>query len=156
MTTVLRATLEAVISSQERLRQMLDRLAERNQPINSEAERQEFMHLLSYSTLGFGSEVNVYFIHNSETLIRKDVETTARWLSYQRSNEVTVPITLYTNQYSFNCRIGDLWECLRNYLFSVYPIALKHAASMSKEQEGTKKATGYSIEVSDEDKEKSE
>ena len=149
MTTVLRATLEAVISSQEKLRQMLDRLSADNRPISSEVERQEFMKLLSYATLGFGSEIEMRYENN----LKKDVETVARWLSYQGSSMVSVPVELYKQTATSVHRIGGLWECLRNHLFIAYPIALKHACSMSKEQEGTKKATGYSIEVNNENKE---
>lgn len=147
MTQVLRATFEAVFSSQERLRKHLDELIAENRPLKDEAERDLFMRELSYATLGFGFELNIIYYGHS-ALIRKDIETTARWLSYQTSNIVNTPLELYGRPDSVteNLPIHRLWRFLQEHLFTIYPLALKHSVSMSREQEGQKKTTGYKVE----------
>jgi len=146
---VLRATLEAVMSSQEKLRLHLDELISNNQIIRTEIERATLMREISYSTLGFGSDIIIKFpLPNSpgKSAIQKDIETTIRWLSYQKCSTVQVPdILMGTTTATRPVEIGKIWECIRDNLFSVYPIALQHACQMSKEQEGQRKAAGYNI-----------
>jgi len=150
MPQVLRATLDAVMASQERLRLHLDELIANNRGIETEVERAELFKELSYATLGFGSDVIIRFPSPScsgSSLLKKDIETVLRWLSYEKYTTVEVPDVLFgTTTAKYPVEIRALWAFLRNNLFSVYPLALKAAASMSKEQEGTKKAAGYDIE----------
>ena len=146
MSQVLRATFEAVFSAQQKLRKHLDALITENRPLEDEEERDLFMRELSYATLGLGNDLVVTF-YGDGALIRKDIETTARWLSYQTSNIVSTPFELYGNMSSTrNIPIHQLWRFLRDHLFTIYPLALKHSVAMSREQEGQKKPAGYKVE----------
>lgn len=147
MAQVLRATFESVISNQERLRKHLDELISENRPLRDEKERELFMRELSYSTLGLGFEYVVTYYHEKTgAFIRKDVETTARWLSYQTSSDVDVPLELYSNDRTkIVVPISELWMVLRNNLFTVFPLALKTSVSMSREQDAGKKPSGYQV-----------
>jgi len=145
--SVLRATFEAVYSGQERFRKHLDELIEENRPIKDSVERDLFMKELAYSTLGLGND-NLLVIHSKDgALIRKDIETFARWLCYQDKKEIKIPYTLNKND-SYSPRtyqISFLWKHLRDNLFTVFPLALKQSISMSREQESTQKMQGFQI-----------
>lgn len=148
MVQVLRATFEAVYSAQERIRTHLDELIKNDRPITDEKERKIFMKELAYATLGLGSEIRITIDHDTGALIRADVETTARWLTYQNTKTVTVPYILnHKKTLEKPIPIKILWEVLRDHLFIVFPLALKHSASMSREQDGQKKTSGYQIKT---------
>ena len=148
MSQVLRATFEAVFSAQEKLRKHLDVLISENRPLRDETEKDLFMRELSYGTLGLGFEQNIiYYSEKHGALIRKDLETTARWLSYQTIENVDVPSILFSEGLiKENVPIGRLWMLLRDNLFTIFPLALKLSVSMSREQEGQRKTTGYKVQ----------
>jgi hypothetical protein len=145
--SVLRATFEAVYSAQERIRKHLDEMIASNRPIKNTEERDLFMKELAYSTLGMGTEIQIMIHTKDGALVRSDLETFARWLSYEENSDVGVPIVLkmYDQNENAILQISILWRHLRNNLFSVFPLALKHSASMSREQDGTTKAKGFEI-----------
>ena len=152
---IIKGTFEATLSSQERLREKLDALIEENRPIKDSVERSEFMRLLAHATLGLGTNQEIrYHIPNgyepSFCSIRRDFETTARWLAYQKTNVVHVPMELYSGKRETDEKIVDLpikflWQVLLENLFSIFPLALDRSMSMSKEKDENIKSSGYTI-----------
>jgi hypothetical protein len=142
-------TLEAVFQAQESIRKHLDVLIEENRCLKDDGERDLFFRELTYSTLGLGVKFVIFYRIPQEFLqqkyigyvgIRRDVETTARWLGDQKEHMVMVPLELYTsNTLNENERvkvpIGYLWKFLKENLFSVFPLAIDRACRMSKERE---------------------
>jgi len=149
---LLKATMEACFTCQEKLRKHLDNLIEKNRPIKDATERDLFMREFVYSTLGLGLSQKISYKLPSKdiTLIRNNLEVYARWLSYQKTSMVKVPVFLYSNEFGmknevYDVEIKDLWECLLDNLFSVFPLAIDRACSMSKERDEQQRGKGYSI-----------
>jgi hypothetical protein len=149
---VVKATLEAVFLAQERLRKHLDVLIEDDRCLNDTDERDIFMREMAYSTLGLGTDHKIQISVPDHCGLRKDVETIGRWLAYQNSNMVYVPMELFDRNYHISGKqepkipIRVLWTVLRDNLFSIFPLALDKAASMSKERDETSKGKGYVID----------
>lgn len=146
---ILKATMEAVFQSQERLRKHLDELVKENRCLKDQQERDTFFREVSYSTLGLGIEQIIEYKTKEYSGIRKDVETVARWLAYQTTNKVIVPLELYkpgNEQYKEEVPICKLWQVLRDNLFSVFPLSLDRACSISKERDEQIRSKGYAIQ----------
>jgi len=149
---IVKATLEAVFQAQEKLRKHLGLLIEENRPLKDNAERDLFFRELTYSTLGLGKNLIVqYNVKNSYIGLRKDVETVARWLAYQQTEIVYVPLELFKtesldNRGKIGVEIKDLWHMLLEHFFSVFPLAIDRATSLSKEQPEQGKSKGFMVE----------
>lgn len=147
---IVKATLEATFGAQERLRKHLDVLIEENRPLKDSAERDLFLRELTYSTLGLGKDFQINLNIPGEYLgIRKDLETVGRWLAYQQTKEVWVPMDLYKNLYrnsrEKNVEIKFLWRMFLENLFTVFPHAIDRAMSLSKEQSEGQKSKGFQV-----------
>lgn len=161
---LVKATLEAVFMTQEKLRKHLDVLISENRPIKDDTERDLFMRELAYGLLGLGVDTVVKYNVPSEYVkaghsnyqgIRADVELTARWLSYQKTNCVYVPQMLFHDAtgYDYNpdetenaVPIKHLWAFLLHRVMAVFPLALDRACGMSKERDESQKGIGYVID----------
>ena len=164
---IVKATLEAVFKSQERLRKHLEQLIQENRPLNNSDERDLFFRELTYSTLGLGSNHQIIFNTssllsseleavtkcNSDTkdgcqiggvYIRNNLEWTARWLAYQDASVVRTPMSSSYHAHA-NFPIGLLWNCLLDNLFYVFPVALERATNLSREQDEKNKTRGFVI-----------
>jgi len=134
-------TLEAVFQAQESIRKHLDDLIKENRALKNIEERDTFFRELTYSTLGLGIDKRVTHLVKGYLGIRADVETFGRWLADQYSNKVFVPMELYKSigdsekAKQNEVPISELWQVLKDNLFSVFPLAIDRACRMSKERE---------------------
>lgn len=147
---IVRATVEAVFSSSEKLRKHIDNLENENRPLRDEKERDLYFRTLTYSTLGLGNEIEFFYHKKDEGyILRTDLETGARWLAYQKEKIVKTPTWLRPNKdvknEIYDVEIKYHWANLRGFLFTVYPMAIDRATRISKEQDEKQKTTGYQI-----------
>ena len=119
-------TFQAVVSSQDTLRHLLDKLISEDRPIASVEEREEFLSLLKHSTFGLGVDRKFHIAGHKGYHRIGNVEYAARWLAYCDTNNPMVGAE--------RILIKDLWVHLRNQLFKVYPVALTVAIRMSAEK----------------------
>ena len=134
---VVKATMEAVFQAQEQLRKHITELAVSNRCIRDDAERDLFFRELAYATLGFGIDEIAGDIPGMGNDI--DVETLARLLAMEHRTLIV------DEKYGEDKTIGQAWGMLLGGLFSVFPIALSKAVSMSKERDEQTKSKGYII-----------
>lgn len=137
---VVKATMEAVFQAQEQLRKHVTELSSNNRVIRDESERDLFFRELAYATLGFGVDE---IIDNIPGINEIDVETLARVLAMKTDTKFV------DEKYNTEITIGEAWSILLSALFSVYPIALSKAVSMSKERDEQTKSKGYVVDGSD-------
>ena len=147
-----RATLEATFQAQEKLRKKLAELIEENRPLKDEQERDFMFRSLTYSTFGLGKDIIIKgkCDGTSSVLIRTDLETFSRWLFIRKENPVETPLFFrpINGEYlsnTHNIEINILWSILRDYLFTVFPLAIERATNLSKEHEEKNKSMGYKI-----------
>ena len=133
---VVKATMEAVFQAQEQLRKHIMELASSNRVIRDNVERDLFFRELAYATLGFGIDEIIGDIPGFNDV---DVETLARHLAMEHRT------LLVDEKYGEDKTIGQAWGMLLGGLFSVFPIALSKAVSMSKERDEQTKSKGYVI-----------
>lgn len=150
---VLRATFEAVFAAQERIRKHFDFLIKEDRPIKDEEERELFFKELCYATLGHGHDLIVELRHPdvNGVFFRKDIETVLRWMAYQTGDAVLVPLQLHGEHQEMKEKMPYyiVWNHLRDQLFSVFPRALEHSVTMSREQDGQRKPSGFEVEEDD-------
>ena len=142
---VVKGTFEAVLGAQEMLREKLIELRDENRPIHDETERSAFMRLIAHSSLGLGTNhlirLHIPLEHGGGTGIRDHYEKVVRWAAKQTSNQVYIPVELQhlyaKGDYDRpgNIDISLLWDVLLDACFSVFPLALDRAMSMSKERD---------------------
>ena len=141
---IMRPTMEAVRQAQEKLRVHLDELAAHNRPITTETERQSFLAEWVYSTLGLGVNHGVHIVDGLILSGGASIEVIARWASYLSTNEVMLPLELFTR--SETVPISRIWVTIRNCLFQIYPLAIERSCSISKEYEPNSERGGYEID----------
>lgn len=139
-------TLEAVFSAQESLRKHLEILIENNSPISDSDERDLYMREITYATLGLGVREKVRFFQQPGPgwIDFGTVESFARYLAYRKDN----PVIIKVGQMGVKSQpipIRELWAQLQSKLFSIYPLAIDRACSMSKEREERSGESEYNI-----------
>lgn len=142
---LVKATFEATLNSQEKLRLKLDDLIKEGRCILDEEERSYFMQLLAHSTLGLGARYNVtYAVRDSSdggfVGLHTNLDHFARWLCYQTSEMVDVPQNLQHYHRTSDIRVGsvpikNLWEVLLHEYLNVFSEALDRSIGMSKERD---------------------
>lgn len=144
---VSRPSFDAVFNTQEALRVLLDKLIEENRPLTDDKERKDFFQHIAYATFGLGKDVVLTFNDGKGgAYLSKDIETVCRWAAYLDSAEVVVPDCLNKRvERSTTVPIRDLWRCIRDNLFSVFPLALERSFGMSKEQEAQVQSKGVMV-----------
>ena len=151
---IVKPTFEACLNAQEQLRVKLNELINENRCLKDENERSEFMRLLAHATLGLGVNERIDLSATYGLYIRNNLEITARWVADQTSNKIYVPFQLsayniHDQRQKPNFKIVAVWRAILRGLYSVFPIALDRAASMSKEKEDTAQSKGYQIDTHD-------
>jgi len=151
---VVKGTFEATLSAQEMLRKKIIELRDENRALADEDERSLFMRLVAHGTLGLGTNhiISIQIPNSGGTGIRECFEKTIRWAAKQTTNKVFIPHNLsklfakgeYNNQP--NSDINIIWDVILDGCFSVFPLALDKAMSMSKERDERHGDDEYQVE----------
>ena len=112
---VTRASFEAVVSAQEDLRVLLDKLIVDNRPLRDD-ERKAYMKLLAFSTIGLGTNQTTYLYDEDMTLLRRNIEVVARWAAYLTEIKVDVPMEIGKPKKFIKIDISVVWRCIRDEL----------------------------------------
>ena len=135
---IAKLTFEAVQSAQEQLCAKLYELIEEKRCIKNVEEKNLFMKLLGYATLGLGTNTKALLSTSGGVKFRVNVEWVARWSANQTENRVFIPQDLnlpVSGDSTPNAEMVDVWKCVLHYLYNVFPKALDRSMSMSKERE---------------------
>ena len=142
-----RATFEDTKTNQRNLRRKLDLLIDENRAVENEVEREEFIELLSNSTIGLGTDPVKIRLGNRVVIEVPNLEQFIYELLYVKSNNVDSDFFYYLTGKQHKCviPIKDLWVNIRRYLFAVFPLAKAHTIRMSKEREKKEASPGADI-----------
>lgn len=141
---VTRASFEAVVSAQEELRTLLDKLISEDRPLK-EDERKSYMKLLAFSTIGLGTNQTTYLYDENVTLLRRNIEVVSRWAAYLTASEVTVPVEIGKPKESAKLKISIIWKCIRDELLYTFPYALERSWGQSQELKNMGRSQGHHI-----------
>jgi hypothetical protein len=142
---VTRASFEAVVSAQEDLRSLLDRLIAENRPLKDDQERKDFLKLLAFSTIGLGTNQTTYLYNEKMTLLRRNIEVVARWAAYLTSSVVDVPLEIGKPNQHLRMDISKIWLCVRDELLYTFPYALERSWGQSQEMKNIGRSSGHHI-----------
>jgi len=143
---VTRASFEAVFDSQERLRNLLDQLIKENRPLKDTDERNEYMKLLAFATIGLGTNHTTRLDLEDGTFLDRDLETVARWAAYLHDQEIEIPLTIgKRSRKTTRVKISVIWTVIRDDLLSTYPFALERSWGQSQELKSSARGQGHNI-----------
>lgn len=142
---VTRASFEAVVSAQENLRVLLDKLIAEDRPLNGEQERKEYLKLLAFSTIGLGTNQTTYLYDEQMTLLRRNIEVVARWAAYLTGPEVDAPAEIGKPNPHLRLSIAKIWLCVRDELLYTFPYALERSWGQSQEMKNIGRSQGHHI-----------
>ncbi len=143
--TVTRASFEAVVSAQEELRVLLDKLIAENRPLNDDQERKDYLKLLAFSTIGLGTNQTTYLYDEKMTLLRRNIEVVARWAAYLTSKNIDAPLEIGKPQQHLRMDISKIWLCIRDELLYTFPYALERSWGQSQELKNVGRSQGHHI-----------
>ena len=150
---IVKYTLEAVFSAQERLRKHLDQLIKENRPIKDENERDRFFRELTYSTLGLGAvetefmtpgSGRMFYVLNLDGFVREFTYYNDKIVSKEYIGNDHANTKSTDNNTSLP--ISEMWNLIKMHLFAIFPKAIDRATSISKETSDKGKSTGYKVE----------
>jgi hypothetical protein len=142
---VTRASFEAVVSAQEELRSLLDRLIAENRPLKDDVERKDFFKLLAFSTIGLGTNQTTYLYNEDMTLLRRNIEVVARWAAYLTDPMVEAPMEIGKPKKHLMMDISRIWLCVRDELLYTFPYALERSWGQSQELKNIGRSQGHHI-----------
>jgi len=130
----MRATFEDTSSAQEKLRQTLDMLIAENRPLKDDDERKKMFKLYNDCFLGLDGQkvVKQFIMYPSGRCVQvDDYGQMIRSLCYQK--DTMMKISFFGDYGDEVIPIRDIWMSVRDIAFSLFPIAIDKAISMSKE-----------------------
>lgn len=120
-----RATFEDVSQAQDKLLKIVDRCIQEKRCLKK-SERKNFFRKYRWATLGVDSKMNINIQGEKKSYNLGHVGHAAYWLAYQQQNVVSMG--------DEQIEIQVFWKKLRDKLFYIFPVALRMAVKMSKEQ----------------------